>query len=189
MELEIREYCEADLPGMAEIWNAIVEQGDSFPQEERMALNRARAFFQQQTFSGVAVDETGALQGLYILHPNNVGRCAHIANASYGVRPGCRGYGVGERLVRHSLKMCARFGFRGLQFNAVVCTNRAAIHLYEKLGFTRLGVTPEGYRMKDGSFQDLWLFISVLLNEKSRWGAICKEGAPTAFIRFFFRFV
>ena len=115
---------------MAEIWNAIVEQGDSFPQEERMALNRARAFFQQQTFSGVAVDETGALQGLYILHPNNVGRCAHIANASYGVRPGCRGYGVGERLVRHSLKMCARFGFRGLQFNAVVCTNRAAIHLY-----------------------------------------------------------
>ena len=61
---------------MAEIWNAIVEQGDSFPQEERMALNRARAFFQQQTFSGVAVDETGALQGLYILHPNNVGRCA-----------------------------------------------------------------------------------------------------------------
>mgnify|MGYP000001808591 FL=1 len=50
MELEIREYCEADLPGMAEIWNAIVEQGDSFPQEERMALNRARAFFQQQTF-------------------------------------------------------------------------------------------------------------------------------------------
>ena len=57
---------------MAEIWNAIVEQGDSFPQEERMALNRARAFFQQQTFSGVAVDETGALQGLYILHPNNV---------------------------------------------------------------------------------------------------------------------
>ena len=158
MELEIREYCEADLPGMAEIWNAIVEQGDSFPQEERMALNRARAFFQQQTFSGVAVDETGALQGLYILHPNNVDRCAHIANASYGVRPGCRGYGVGERLVRHSLKMCARFGFRGLQFNAVVCTNRAAIHLYEKLGFTRLGVTPEGYRMKDGSFQDLWLF-------------------------------
>ena len=37
MELEIREYCEADLPGMAEIWNAIVEQGDSFPQEERRA--------------------------------------------------------------------------------------------------------------------------------------------------------
>ena len=95
MELEIREYCEADLPGMAEIWNAIVEQGDSFPQEERMALNRARAFFQQQTFSGVAVDETGALQGLYILHPNNVPMCPH-SERLLRCAPCCRGYGVGE---------------------------------------------------------------------------------------------
>ena len=77
MELEIREYCEADLPGMAEIWNAIVEQGDSFPQEERMALNRARAFFQQQTFSGVAVDETGALQGLYSAPQQRGPMCPH----------------------------------------------------------------------------------------------------------------
>lgn len=168
MELEIRAYGEADLPQMVEIWNAIVEQGDSFPQEEPMTPDEARAFFERQTFSGVAVDETGAVRGLYILHPNNAGRCAHTANASYGVRPGCRGGGIGERLVLHSLEMCARFGFRGLQFNAVVCTNRAAIHLYEKLGFTKLGVTPGGYRMKDGSFQDLWLFYRAVDQKKRR---------------------
>lgn len=158
MEIAIRAYRNADLPAMTEIWNSIVAQGDSFPQEEPMSCGQALAFFGKQSFTGVAVDAAGTIQGLYILHPNNTGRCSHTANASYGVRSGCRGGGVGEKLVRHSLEMCAQCGFRGLQFNAVVCTNTAAIHLYEKLGFTKLGITPEGYRMKDGSYRDLWLF-------------------------------
>ena len=162
MELEIREYCEADLPGMAEIWNAIVEQGDSFPQEERMALNRARAFFQQQTFSGVAVDETGALQGLYILHPNNVGRCGHHANASYAVSSKMRGMKIGEGLVRHSLEKAKELGYRILIFNAVVKGNDRAIQLYTKLGFQRVGVIPGGYLLKNGVYQDIYVYYHVL---------------------------
>ena len=42
------------------------------------------------------------------------------------------------------------FGFRILQFNAVVETNHHAIHLYERLGFKRLGTISGGFRMKDG---------------------------------------
>ena len=86
----------------------------------------------------------------YILHPNNAGHCAHIANASYGVSSEARGTGMGERLVRHSLEMCRKHGFVGLQFNAVVSSNTAAIRLYEKLGFERIGTTKNGYRFKDG---------------------------------------
>lgn len=160
----IRAYMEAELSSMTALWNQIVAQGDSFPQEQPLTLEEARAFFQQQSFTAVAVDEAGCVHGLYILHPNNAGRCSHTANASYAVRSESRGSGVGEQLVRHSLKMCRALSFRGLQFNAVVCTNKAAIHLYEKLGFQRIGVTPGGYRMKDGSYQDLWLFYKAVGN-------------------------
>ena len=121
MEYEIMPYTEADVDAMIEIWNEVVRDGAAFPQLDELNHKTGVEFFGRQDFAGVA-KVNGEVAGLYILHPNNVGRCAHIANASYGVRPGCRGYGVGERLVRHSLKMCARFGFRGLQFNAVVCT-------------------------------------------------------------------
>lgn len=69
MELEIREYCEADLPGMAEIWNAIVEQGDSFPQEERMALNRARAFFSSRRFQAWLWMKPGRCKGFIFCTP------------------------------------------------------------------------------------------------------------------------
>jgi len=40
-----------------------------------------KAFFASQSYCGVAEDE-GKVVGLYILHPNNVGRCGHICNAS-----------------------------------------------------------------------------------------------------------
>ena len=93
--------------------------------------------------------------GLYILHPNNVGRCGHICNASYAVRRDARGQHAGEALVRHCLSMAKELGFRILQFNAVVRSNTAALALYKKLGFTQLGIIPGGFRLKDGSYEDI----------------------------------
>ena len=57
--------------------------------------------------------------------------------------------------MRHSLKKGKELGFRILQFNAVVSDNYSALHLYEKLGFTQLGVIPEGFLKKDGTYQDI----------------------------------
>ena len=36
-----------------------------------------KVFFAEQTYCAVA-DDNGKVVGLYILHPNNVGRCGHI---------------------------------------------------------------------------------------------------------------
>jgi hypothetical protein len=36
-------------------------------------------------------------------------------------------------------------GFRILQFNAVVASNAAALHLYKKLGFVQLGAIPAAF--------------------------------------------
>ena len=97
----------------------------------------------------------GTVLGMYILHPNNIGRCGHIANASYAVERSVRGRGVGEALVRDSLKQAKAHGFTVMQFNAVVATNTRALHLYEKVGFTRLGVIPKGFRLPDGTYADI----------------------------------
>ena len=40
-------------------------------------------------------------------------------------------------------------------WNAVVATNIHALHLYERLGFTQLGVIQQGFRMKDGHYEDI----------------------------------
>ena len=150
----IREYTHDDLPAMIRIWNEVVEEGIAFPQEECLTMETGAAFFASQSYTGTA-EEDGVVLGLYILHPNNVGRCGHICNASYAVSSGMRGRHIGEKLVTDCLKKGRELGFRILQFNAVVESNIHARHLYERLGFTRLGTIPGGFRMKDGHFENI----------------------------------
>ena len=154
MTVEIRAYTTEDIAAMMGIWNEVVEDGIAFPQEEALDLDGAHAFFASQSHCGVAVED-GQVLGLYILHPNNVGRCGHIANASYAVTSAARGKGVGRLLVTDSLAQCPAYGFRVLQFNAVVASNASARHLYESLGFTQLGTIPGGFHMPDGTYADI----------------------------------
>jgi L-amino acid N-acyltransferase YncA len=151
----IRKYEVADVPQMNAIWNEVVTDGIAFPQEECLDPESGREFFAAQSYCGVAQDEGGKVVGLYILHPNNIGRCGHIGNASYAVSSSCRGLHIGELLVADSLKKAKECGFRVMQFNAVVESNIHARHLYERLGFVPLGVIPEGFRMKDGHYENI----------------------------------
>ena len=160
-EIEIRAYRAEDMPQMAEIWNAVVREGDSFPQTEELGQKEAEAFFAEQSHVGVAVRSAEVL-GLYILHPNNVGRCGHIANASFAVKPGLRGMGIGEKIVRDCLAQGRALGFRVLQFNAVVATNERANRLYGKLGFRRVGTIPGGFRLKSGDYSDIYIYYIEL---------------------------
>ena len=155
MEIVVRPYKEKDLPAMIEIWNQVVEDGVAFPQEDYLDAVSGAAFFAEQTHNGVAVDEKDRVLGLYILHPNNIGRCGHICNASYAVRRDVRGLHIGEKLVKDCLAQGKAHGFTLIQFNAVVANNIHARHLYTRLGFIQLGVIPKGFRMKDGHYEDI----------------------------------
>ena len=157
----VRPYTKRDLDAMIAIWNEVVEEGVAFPQEEYLNGVSGEAFFAAQSFAGVA-EADGKVVGLYILHPNNIGRCGHIGNASYAVASEWRGRHAGEQLVRDCLEKAKALGFRLLQFNAVVESNVHARHLYERLGFQPLGTIPGGFRMKDGHFENICLYYHTL---------------------------
>lgn len=154
----VRAFEKADVPAMRDIWNEVVRAQNAFPQVGELKAEEAERFFGAQSFSGVAVDDADKVLGLCIVHPNNIGRCGVIANASYAVASAARGKGAGEALVRESLKKAKDLGFRVMQFNAVVASNTAAIKLYEKIGFRGLGTVPGAYRHNDGSYEDIRLF-------------------------------
>ena len=152
----IRSYEERDLESMIQIWNEVVEEGIAFPQEELLNDITGAEFFASQTYSAVAEDENShVIYGLYILHPNNVGRCGHMCNASYAVSSQKRGQHIGEQLVLDCLDQARKHAFTILQFNAVVESNIHARRLYERLGFIQLGTIPNGFKMKDGHFENI----------------------------------
>ncbi len=101
--ITIRKYMIQDTVSAMSIWNEVVREGIAFPQDEELTEQNADSFFNSQSYTGVAEDsETGELVGLYILHPNNVGRCGHICNTSYAVKSDKRGLHIGEQLVKDS---------------------------------------------------------------------------------------
>ena len=154
--LKIEEFKKEYVKDAISIWNDIVEDGIAFPQKEALDEKSGTEFFNSQSFTGIAIDtDSNEVVGLYILHPNNVGRCGHISNASYAVKKSKRGMHIGEFLVKDCLAKATEIGFKILQFNAVVATNTSALKLYAKLGFTQLGIIPNGFLMKDGTYEDI----------------------------------
>ncbi|MCI1991110.1 MAG: GNAT family N-acetyltransferase [Oscillospiraceae bacterium] len=163
MNIKIRAYNIADISSMIQIWNEVVKEGIAFPQEDCLTQETGRVFFKDQTYCAVAEDcKRKKIYGLYILHPNNVGRCGHICNASYAVGSESRGLHIGEKLVQDCLIQARQHGFTILQFNAVVATNTHARHLYERLGFEQLGTISGGFRMKDGHYEDICPYYHLL---------------------------
>ena len=157
----VRKLTEKDIPAAVSIWNKVVEEGKAFPQTEYLDEKSGAEFFAQQTYTAVA-ELDGEIVGMYILHPNNIGRCGHICNASYAVKYGMRGKHIGEALVTDCLEQAKTHGFGILQFNAVVASNEPALKLYKKLGFVQLGTIPKGFLNKDGVYEDIIVHYHTL---------------------------
>ena len=154
--IKLRIFEEKDIDEVITIWNSIVEDGIAFPQDENLNRETGMNFFNLQSYVGVAYNsDDNQIVGVYILHPNNVGRCGHICNASFAVKKNLRGYGIGENLVKHCIFMAKQCEFKILQFNAVVESNTAALKLYEKLGFIKLGTIPNGFLTKSGKYENI----------------------------------
>lgn len=163
MKIIIRKATTDDYSAMIKIWNEVVDDGIAFPQLELLDSSSGANFFNLQTYCGVAENlDNNEILGLYILHPNNVGRCGHICNASYAVKSSARNLHIGERLVTDCLVQGKENRFKILQFNAVVKTNLSARHLYKKLGFVELGTIPNGFLLKNGTYEDIVVYYHTL---------------------------
>lgn len=157
-----RRYLESDIKDMTRQWNIILEDGVAFPGTELYDEESFKEMLEQQTVVRcMIIDDQVA--GFYILHPNNIGRCSHVANASFILDPAFRGLHLGHHLVEDCISQAKINGFRGIQFNAVVDCNKPALHIYEKCGFKKIGTIPGGFLLKDGTYSDMHiLYLSLI---------------------------
>ena len=74
----------------------------------------------------VAVDGDTVL-GSAKMGPNRPAQGAHVGTASFMVGTAARGRGIGRAMGEYAVEWHRANGFAGIQFNAVVSTNTAAI--------------------------------------------------------------
>lgn len=61
------------------------------------------------------------------------------------VDPAHQGRGVGRALGAYVVEWARAHHYQGIQFNAVVETNRGAVRLWQSLGFQILATVPEAF--------------------------------------------
>jgi GNAT superfamily N-acetyltransferase len=145
-EVEIRPFVEPDWPQVWPIVRAVVQAADTFAYDPAMSPDEAHAtWIEAPPGLAVVAAEGDRILGTAKMGPNRAGPGAHVGTASFMVAPAARGRGVGAALCRFALAWARAQGFAGMQFNAVVATNHAAIDLYQRLGFTIVGTVPGAF--------------------------------------------
>ena len=163
--MQIRPATHADHDAIWNIFHEIIKAGDTYAFDPRMSREEAFAYwFRPDTHTYVAERE-GRAVGTYILRPNQSGPGSHVANAAFMVASDAQGSGVGRRMAEHSLNEARRMGFRAMQFNFVVSTNTAAIHLWKQLGFTIVGTLPGAFRHPEKGYVDVYVMFRSLLED------------------------
>jgi L-amino acid N-acyltransferase YncA len=145
----IRSASEADWPRIWPFFAQIVAAGETYAYPEDLTLETARTLWLEAPpgHTVVAVEGDQVL-GSAKMGPNRPARGAHIATASFMVDPAHAGKGIGRALGSYVVEWARSEGYRGMQFNAVVETNAAAIRLWESLGFEILGTVPAAFDSK-----------------------------------------
>lgn len=147
--MRIREATADDWPQIWPIFADVVAAGETYAYPEDLNSDQARELWLERPPGlTVVLEEGDQVLGTAKMGPNRPGRGSHIGTASFMVDDGARGRGVGRRLAEHCVQWHRDQGYRGIQFNAVVETNTAAVHLWQALGFEIIGTVPGAFESR-----------------------------------------
>lgn len=142
----IRAFTAADWPEVWPIVREIVRAQQTFAYDPCLTAEQAYGtWIEASPGLTVVAIAGGRVVGTAKMGPNQAGPGSHVSTASFMVTAGSRGQGVGTSLCRFALSWAMERGYAGMQFNAVVATNRTAVELYQRHGFTVIGTVPRAF--------------------------------------------
>ena len=166
--LRIRPATEADNHAIWEMFHEVVSASETFAFDPQMSRQDALAFWCGGGKHTYVAEKDGRVSGSYYLNRNQQGGGAHVANAGYMVSSSARGHHVGRAMCEHSLAEARSLGFRAMQFNFVVSTNEAALHLWKEFGFDVVGTLPRAFRHPQEGYVDVYVMFRSLETPPAR---------------------
>ena len=143
----IRPATPDDWPAIWPIFKETVAAGETYAYPEDLTADEARELWLERPPGlTVVLEEDGEILGTAKMGPNRPGRGDHVGTASFMVASAARGRGVGRALATYVIQWHRDQGYDGIQFNAVVETNKPAVALWQSLGFEIVGTVPRAFR-------------------------------------------
>jgi RimJ/RimL family protein N-acetyltransferase len=141
----IRPADDGDANAIWAILEPTIRAGETYTLPRDMERNQALAYWFSPGHAVFVAEQDGEVVGSYYLRANQKGGGGHVCNCGYMTAARASGRGVATAMCEHSLKAARSQGFRAMQFNFVVTSNQAAIHIWKKLGFAIAGRLPEAF--------------------------------------------
>jgi RimJ/RimL family protein N-acetyltransferase len=144
------------------ILEPVIRAGETYPLPRNMTQAEVIAYWMGRDCETFVAEENGRLVGTYYLRANQPGGGAHVANCGYMTASDATGRGVGRRMCEHSLEYARSRGFRAMQFNFVVSTNKRAIGVWQRLGFEIVGRLPLAFNHPCHGYVDVLIMFQKL---------------------------
>jgi ribosomal protein S18 acetylase RimI-like enzyme len=149
----------------AAIWSTIepvIRAGETLALDPDLSRAQALAYWTGPDKDVFVAEQEGAIVGTYFIRPNQAGGGNHVCNCGYVTAGRATGRGVARRMCEHSIAMARAEGYRAMQFNFVVSTNRGAVALWQKMGFAVVGTLPAAFRHPAQGFVDAFIMYQML---------------------------
>lgn len=162
LPLVIRPATESDFAAMWPIFRAVIATGTTYVFSPDTIEADARDYWFGKGVSSWVAEADRRIVGMFKLVANQRDLGAHVANASFMVDPSASRKGVGKAMGLRCLQEAKKAGFKAMQFNFVVSTNKAAVALWKKLGFAIVGTLPGAFAHRTLGFVDVYVMHRTL---------------------------
>lgn len=154
-----------DIEQLYGIFEDIIEEGQSYPQERTTKEEFVQYFFSYYAFVVRLTGQATEVVGGFYIKPNFPGRSAHLANYGLLVGQPFRGRGIGNFMVANCIRLARTIGFRALYTNLVYSNNEASIKACHKFGFVQVGRVPNAGHLKNLGYVDALQFYRDLTDD------------------------
>lgn len=143
--MTIRPAVSTDSNAVWAILEPTIRAGETYTLPQDMKRDQALAYWFSAEHTVFVAEEGGEVMGSYYVRANQRGGGEHVCNCGYMTAAWAAGRGVATAMCRHSLEYAREQSYKAMQFNFVVTSNEAAIHLWEKFGFATVGRLPKAF--------------------------------------------
>lgn len=160
--INIRKYSSEDAAEIWDILKPIIREGDSFtffPEATQEAVLDYWCSNLKNTYTALIEDQ---IVGTFFIQDNQPGLGSHVANAGYATSQKYSGKGIGKQMGLFSLTEAKKLGYKAMQFNIVVKTNKRAVFLWQDIGFNIIGEIPDAFNHRTLGFVNAYIMYKNL---------------------------
>lgn len=160
--MNIREATGDDFEQIWPIFHEVVAVGDTYAYDPDTTKSEAYERWMEVPEATFVVEDNRAILGTYYIRKNSTGPGSHVCNCGYMLSSAARGRGLASSMCEHSQDVAFGMGYKAMQFNSVVETNKGAARLWQKHGFEIVGTIPKAFRHPEHGYVGVYVMFKWL---------------------------